>query len=49
MIEKPIVLTQYKHPPQTTRAQLFQENSIKNKDREFSFKKYKTEKERIVN
>ncbi len=47
MINKPIVLNKYKHISDTTRLQFLQENSDPTK-KEFSFKRFKTEKERIV-
>lgn len=48
MFNKPIVLNNFKHMSDTTRLQYLQENSDPTK-KEFSFKRFKTEKERIVN
>jgi len=48
MINKPIVLNKFKGISDTTRLQFLQEHSDPTKS-EFSHKKFKTEKERIVN
>lgn len=47
MVNKPIVLNKFKHISDTTRLQFLQEHSDPTK-KEFSFKRFKTEKERIV-
>ncbi len=48
MANKPIIVNNFKNCSDTTRLQFLQENSDPTK-KEFSFKRFKTEKERIVN
>lgn len=47
MALKPILLNNFKNDNETTRAIFLKENSDPSK-KEFSFKRFKTEKERIV-
>lgn len=47
MINKPIKINDYKSPVESTREELIKESSNHNK-KNFSFKGYVTEKERIV-
>lgn len=46
-MNEPVVIQNWKHNANTTRLQFLNENSDPTK-KEFSFKRFKTEKERIV-